>query len=125
MILGTGIDLVSVPRMGRFFARRKERGLARLFTPSEQAYCLSLADPWPSLAVRFAAKEAFYKATGSGVGRHGGWRDVEVIRLASGRPVLRLHGEAAVFAQGLAVRRIHLSLSHTGEVAAATVMLEG
>jgi holo-[acyl-carrier protein] synthase len=125
MILGTGIDFVSVARMGRFFNRHQQRGLKRLFTDGEQAYCLGLSNPLPSLAARFAAKEAFYKAAGSGVGRVGGWLDVEVIRLGSGRPVLCLHGQAAVFAQESHVHKIHLSLSHTDELAAATVLLEG
>jgi holo-[acyl-carrier protein] synthase len=125
MILGSGLDFVSVPRIGRFYERFRQRGLQRLFTAAEQAYCLGLADPLPSLAARFAAKEAFYKAAGSGVGRIGGWLDVEVIRLGSGRPVLCLHGRAAVFAQDLQVHKIHVSLTHTAEVAGATVLLEG
>jgi holo-[acyl-carrier protein] synthase len=125
MVLGVGLDLISVPRFDRFFHRFRERGLARLFTARELAYCLSVAAPVPSLAARFAAKEAFYKATGTGVGRAGWWRDVEVLRLGSGRPVLCLHGRAAAHAQGLNVSRIHLSMSHTDEIASATVLLEG
>ena len=111
--------------MDRFYQRFQARGLARLFTPREVEYCLSLVTPVPSLAARFAAKEAFYKASGTGVGRAGGWRDVEVLRLDSGRPVLCLHGRAAAYAQSLQVKRIFLSISHTSEVAAATVLLEG
>jgi holo-[acyl-carrier protein] synthase len=125
MILGTGLDLVSVPRVERFFQRFQQRGLARLFTTSEVEYCLALADPLPSLAARFAAKEAFFKAIGTGFGKAGGWHDVEVVRLGSGRPLLCLHGRAAAFAQSLQVRKIHLSLTHTHEIAAATVLLEG
>src|SRR5262245_42610656 len=95
MILGTGFDLVAVPRFTRFFERHGERGLDRLFTSDELAYCLSHANPAPSLAVRFAAKEAFYKAIGTGIGPSGGWKDVEVVRLSSGRPRLMVHGKAA------------------------------
>src|SRR5262245_50745385 len=124
MLLGTGMDLVSVPRMGRFFLRFEQRGLERLFTAAEMEYCLRLADPIPSFAARFAAKEAFFKAAGTGWGRAGGWGDVEVVRLGSGRPLLRLHREAAACAHRLNVRKIHLSLSHTSEVAAAMVLLE-
>jgi holo-[acyl-carrier protein] synthase len=125
MVLGTGMDLVSVPRIGQFMIRFQRRGLTRLFTARELEYCLGLADPLPSLAARFAAKEAFFKAVGTGFGRAGGWHDVEVVRLGSGRPLLCLHGPAAAFALNLQVRKIHLSLSHTSEVAAATVVLEG
>lgn len=124
MLIGTGLDLVSVPRIQRFYERFRARGLSRLFTPDELDYCLTLADPTPSLAARFAAKEAFFKAAGTGMGPAGGWRDVEVLRLGSGRPLLCLHGKAAAFAQSISVRKIHLSLSHTSELAAATVLLE-
>ncbi len=126
MVIGTGIDLVPVARFGRFQERRGERGLRRLFTPDELAYCLRIAVPERSLAARFAAKEAFFKAMGTGYGREsGGWTDVEVFREASGRPCIRLHGRAARFAAGRGVRRIHLSLTHTDDVAAAFVVLEG
>lgn len=124
MILGTGFDLVAVARFARFLARRGESGLARLFTPAELSYCLSHADPAPFLAVRFAAKEAFYKAVGSGVGGSRGWKDVEVVRLASGRPLLMLHGQAAAVAHDMQVRNIHLSLTHTHETAGAFVVFE-
>lgn len=125
MVIGTGLDLVSVPRFDRFRLRHELRGLGRLFTPNELDYCLRLVKPTPSLAARFAAKEAFFKAAGTGLGRAGGWHDVEVLRLESGRPLLCLHSRAAIYAQNLMVRKIHLSLSHTDEVAGATVILEG
>jgi len=125
MVIGTGVDLVSVARLGRFRERRGERGLSRLFTPDELAYCLRVAVPERSLAARFAAKEAFFKAIGTGYGREGGgWTEVEVFREASGRPAIRLHGRAARFAVGRGVRRIHVSLSHTDDMAAALVVLE-
>jgi len=125
MVIGTGIDLVPVARLGRFRERRGDRGLRRLFTPDELAYCLRVAVPERSLAARFAAKEAFFKAMGTGYGREGGqWTEVEIRREASGRPAIRLHGRAARFADRCGVRRIHLSLSHTDDVAAAFVVLE-
>ena len=124
MVLGTGLDLVSNSRFQKFVERRGARGLHRLFTEGELAYCLTHADPTPSLAARFAAKEAFFKALGTGMGSGGDWRDVEVIRLASGRPRLMLHGRAAAAAHDLQVRTIHLSLSHTDQTAAAFVVLE-
>lgn len=125
MVIGTGIDLVSVARFGRFRERRGERGLRRLFTEGELAYCLGLAAPDRSLAARFAAKEAFFKAMGTGYGRESGeWTEVEILREASGRPGIRLHGRAARFADSRGVRHIHLSLSHTDEMAAAFVVLE-
>ena len=124
MILGTGFDLVDVRRFAQFIARRGERGLERLFSAAELGYCSAHADPTPFYAARFAAKEAFYKAIGTGMGQAGGWRDVEVVRLTSGRPLLMLHGKASVVAHGLQVRTIHLSLSHMGDTAGAIVIIE-
>ena len=124
MLLGTGLDLVSLPRFKRFSERHGERGLLRLFTRAELDYCLAHVDPTPSLAARFAAKEAFFKAIGTGMGPSGGWHDVEVVRLASGRPRLMLHGRAASAAHEMQVRTIHLSLTHTSDTAGAFVVLE-
>lgn len=124
MVLGTGLDLVSVTRFKQFRERHGERGLLRLFTAGELQYCFTHVDPTPSLAARFAAKEAFFKAIGTGMGAGGGWHDVEVVRLAPGRPQLVLHGRAASVAQDLQIRSIHVSLTHTAETAAAFVVLE-
>ena len=124
MILGTGLDLVAVSRFVRFLERHGERGIARLFTQAEHDYCRAHAQPAAFFAARFAAKEAFYKAIGTGMGSAGGWKDVEVVRLSSGRPLLMLHGKAAALAHDLQVRSIHLSLSHTAETASAMVILE-
>ena len=125
MILGTGFDLVGVPRFARFIERHGERGLRRLFTSAELEYCLTHADPTQSLAARFAAKEAFFKAIGTGMGAGGGWQDVEVVRLVSGRPLLMLHGRASAIVHDMQVRSIHLSLSHTSDTAGAFVIVEG
>ena len=124
MIVGTGMDLVSIDRMRGFRARRGERGLTRLFTDGELAYCLRQADPAPSLAARFAAKEAFFKAVGLGYGTGGGWREVEVCRDDRGAPGLSLSGRAAVVAKDRRATRLHLTLTHTEEVAGAVVVLE-
>lgn len=124
MILGTGFDLVAVSRFARFIARRGDRGLGRVFTPGELAYCLAHTDPVPFFAARFAAKEAFYKAVGTGMGPAGGWKDVEVVRLVSGRPRLMVHGRAAALVHDMQVRNIHISLSHTPESAGAFVVVE-
>ena len=125
MILGIGIDLVAVARIEKLRARRGQRGLQRLLTARELEHCLGQSASGPSLAARVAAKEAYYKAIGTGIGAHGGWRDVEVARRDNGRPLLILHGAAARHARERGVRRVHLALTHTGDVAAATVALEG
>lgn len=124
MIMGVGADLVPVGRMERLLARRQESSLARLFTPAERERCERAARPAESYAARFAAKEAFFKALGTGWGRGGDWNQVEVINLASGAPVIRLSGRAGLLAREKGVTHSHLSLTHTRESAAAFVVLE-
>ena len=125
VIIGTGIDLVEIPRMRRIRERHGSRGLDRLFTPEEVDYCLAKVTCDASFAARAAAKEAFYKAIGTGRYKGGLWRDVEVIRMESGAPALRLHGSAAAHARRRGVTRLHLALSHTRDLAVAQVVLEG
>lgn len=124
MIVGTGFDLIEIDRIRGFRARRGERGLRRLFSPSELDYCLRLVDPVPSLAARFAAKEAFFKAVGLGWGPGGDWGEVEVSRDGRGAPGLSLRGRAARAAEARGASRFHLSLSHTSAMAGACVVLE-
>ncbi|MGH7483231.1 MAG: holo-ACP synthase [Longimicrobiales bacterium] len=124
MIIGIGIDVVDCDRLDAFHRRHGERGLRRLFTPAELSYCLELAHVAPSLAARFAAKEAFFKALGTGWGVGGSWTDVEVRREMNGRPVLALHGRAQAVARERGAQRAFVSLSHTAGLALAQVMLE-
>jgi holo-[acyl-carrier protein] synthase len=124
MIMGLGMDLVEIPRIRSFHARWGERGLRRIFTAAELEYCLRQADPAPSLAARFAAKEAFFKAVGQGWGRGGDWREVEVDRTPRGVPRLRWTGRAAAAVRAVGARRGHLTLSHARSTAGAVVILE-
>jgi len=124
VIVGTGIDIIEVPRVAAAVERFGERFLNRVFTEKEISYCRSKQNAMERFAARFAAKEAGFKAIGTGW-RHGvTWRDVEVGREPSGRPTVCFHGEAARFAAKLGVRRASLSLSHTAEQAIAHVILE-
>jgi len=124
-ILGVGIDIVEAARVERLLARHGERLLRRLFTAEERERAASYAHPSLHLAARIAAKEAAYKAL-SGDGRaHGvGWLDLEVTRLAEGRPGLRLHASAQRRMADLGATRCHLSITHAAGVAAAVVILE-
>jgi len=125
MIVGTGVDIVEVPRIQRSVERFGQRFLNRVFTPGEIHYCTSRANAAERLAGRFAAKEAAMKAIGTGL-RHGvTWHDVEVVRQPGRRPELQLTGKAAEFAVKLGCGQIHLSLSHTADHAIAHVILEG
>jgi holo-[acyl-carrier protein] synthase len=124
VIVGTGIDIVEVPRIAAAVERFGERFLNRVFTASEISYCQSKQNATERFAARFAAKEAGFKAIGTGW-RHGvTWQDVEVGREPGGRPSICYSGKAAEFAAKLGVRRASLSLSHTAEQAIAQVILE-
>jgi holo-[acyl-carrier protein] synthase len=123
VIIGTGIDIVDVPRMQR--ALRNPLFVRRVFTGEEQVYCKGRgAQLSQSFAARYAAKEAVMKAFGVGIFQ-GPFTDIEVVRLASGRPQLRLSGWFARRAAELGITATHISLSHTREYAAASCILEG
>lgn len=125
MIIGIGIDLVEVERVRRLLARHPRRGLKRLFTEAEVGYCAGSRNRYESLAARFAAKEALFKALGTGLAGGCAWRDVEVVVGATGAPSIALDGVTRRLAEQLGVGRIHLSLTHTGGLAGAYVVLEG
>jgi holo-[acyl-carrier protein] synthase len=121
MILGVGVDITEVARIRAALenARTGARFRARVFTPDEVAYCARRRNGYESFAARFAAKEAMMKALGRAVG----WREIEVTR-GNGPPTIRLHGRAQSRAEALGINHIHLSLSHTAEMAIAYVIAE-
>ena len=124
MIVGTGVDLAEVDRIRTAVERYGQRFIERIYTPGEIAYVERKANRFERYAGRFAAKEAGMKAIGTGWRRGVRWQDFEVANLPSGRPTLKLHGEAAKIAAGLGVKAIHLSITHTAELGMAHVILE-
>lgn len=125
MIVGIGMDMVEVERMRRLLAEKGERALARLFTAAERVYAESHPEPERQLAARIAAKEAAYKAlAGTDLARSIGWRELEVMSTRGHAPELRLHGRAHERATELCVVRVHLTITHTEHMAAATVIVE-
>jgi holo-[acyl-carrier protein] synthase len=125
MILGTGVDLAEVDRIRAAIARFGPRFVERIYTPGEIAYVERRANRFERYAGRFAAKEAGMKAIGTGWKRGVRWQDFDVANLPSGRPTLKLHGEAARIAGQLGVKAISLSITHTAELGMAHVILEG
>ena len=125
MILGTGVDLAEVDRIRAAITRYGRRFIERIYTPGEIAYVERKANRFERYAGRFAAKEAGMKAIGTGWKRGVRWQDFEVANLPSGRPTLKLHGEAARIATQLGVKLISLSITHTSELGMAHVILEG
>ncbi|HSZ17590.1 MAG TPA: holo-ACP synthase [Terracidiphilus sp.] len=124
MIVGSGIDLVEIGRIHDSVERFGKRFLDRIFTGAEQAYCLRKRKAAESLAARFAAKEAGAKALGTGISQGVNWLEIEVLRERSGRPTLRFYGRAAEIAAAMGVANVALSLTHSGDLAMASVVLE-
>jgi holo-[acyl-carrier protein] synthase len=116
VIIGTGIDLVDIPRFERTL-ERTPRLLQRLFTDSEQKLRLS------SLAARYAAKEALIKTLGGSDGVH--WTEIEVASAASGKPHFVLSGTTAEVVERRGITTLHLTLTHDAGLAAAFVVAEG
>jgi holo-[acyl-carrier protein] synthase len=123
MIVGIGLDLCDVRRLERALTRAGFR--ERVFAGSEIRDCDRRARRHVHYAARFAAKEAFFKAIGTGWGKGVGWRDVVVERRGDGPPRLQIAGAAARHAEAMGVRQTHLTIAHDGDYAVAVVVLEG
>lgn len=122
MITGIGTDIAEVDRIARALETYGEQFEQKVFTAEEIAYCRSTPRRAAErFAARFAAKEAFAKALGTGIARGVYWRDIGVRRKPGQRPYIELQGHAATLCAGM---RIHLSLTHSGNTAMATVVLE-
>ncbi len=124
MIYGIGTDIVAIERFQRFMDTGNSALIERLFTPAERSRCGSRKDAASCLAARFAAKEAFLKALGSGLRDGISWQDMEVTNNALGKPELTLSGKAAEQVQVNGVTSVHVSLSHDSGNAVAMVVLE-
>ncbi|MBN1256578.1 MAG: holo-ACP synthase [Planctomycetes bacterium] len=125
MIIGIGLDICETQRIREAISRHGERFLKKTFSAAEQAACKASANTEERYAARFAAKEAAMKALGTGWQKGIGFLSIEVGNDEIGAPVLQLHGNAQKLAGEKGVARMHLSLTHTGDYAAAVVVLEG
>jgi holo-[acyl-carrier protein] synthase len=124
MILGTGIDIIEVARIAASYEKFGDRFVNRILLPDEIAYCLLHRRPAPFLAARFSAKEAISKAFGTGLGTQLGWHDMEIRRKESGEPFVVMHGKGQDLFDARSAKKLHISLSHTENYAAATAILE-
>jgi len=122
-VIGVGCDLAEVDRVRKIHQRHGDRFLERVFTVEERDYCLSLRNPYPSLAARFAAKEAVSKALGTGIGAEVGWLSISVVRALSGQPSIQLDPAGEALLERLGGTRVHVSLSHTLTLAQAFVVI--
>jgi holo-[acyl-carrier protein] synthase len=123
MTIEIGVDIVEIERLREFAIRHRGR-LGSVFTQTELAYCSSKRDRFPHLAARFAAKEAVFKALGTGWSLGLQWTEINVESCDSGPPFIVLHGRARDFAERIHVSAIHLSLSHCRTYAVAHVVIE-
>jgi holo-[acyl-carrier protein] synthase len=121
-VIGVGIDAVEIPRF-RSVLQRRPLMAERLFSGAERMLAGSRSDPVPTLAARFAAKEAVMKAMSTGLGGVD-FADIEVLARSDGAPRLAISGRAAARASALGVTGWHVSLSHTETLATAVVVAD-
>ena len=122
-IIGVGLDLVKIARVEAIARRWQDRFLQRVYTEDERRASFGRAWPYASLAGRFAAKEAMFKALGTGWSAGVSWQDIQVLNQVGGRPVATVQGRTGVLVRQAGVTRIYVSLSHDGDYAIAEVIL--
>jgi holo-[acyl-carrier protein] synthase len=125
VILGIGTDLVEIARIERALERWGERFAQKILVPRELDRFARHRKPAAYLAKRFAAKEAFSKAMGTGIHHPVNWQNISVVNHTSGRPYLELSAPLATLVQSRGVLSVHVSLTDERGMAAAFVVLEG
>lgn len=124
MIFGTGTDIIEIRRIESSIAR-SDAFVNKIFTEAEQDYCKAQkAGIFQSYAARYAAKEAVFKALGTGYRFGMAFREIEVKNDKLGKPEVMVHGKVKAFVNEQKITCIHLSLSHVKEMALAFVVLE-
>ena len=124
MIYGVGTDLIEIPRIEQALARWGERFALRILCEPELKRFRVHRQPANYVAKRFAAKEAFTKALGTGIHAPANWHGVWVVNLRSGKPQLEFSAALMVLLEERGIRRAHVSLSDEKALAMATVVLE-
>ncbi len=124
MIAGIGVDVVEIKRLERAIERFGGSFLERVFCPNEIEACLKKADPYPGFSARFAAKEAFSKALGTGFRNGMRLSDICVSKDELGAPALFLRGTAKRLLTKMDISKVHVSLSHERSYAVSVVILE-
>jgi len=124
MIYGVGTDLIEIGRVEKVLKRFGDRFARRILCESELKRFRAHKQPVAYLAKRFAAKEAFTKALGTGIHAPANWHGVWVVNLKSGKPQLEFSDDLRKLLKQRQIRRSHLSLTDEREIASATVILE-
>ena len=123
MIIGIGVDLVSIEKMAESI--KSDAFKRKVFTPTEIKSCESVVNIAERYAGKFAAKEAFMKAIGKGIRQEVWFTQIEILNHETGAPHIQVHGKAERVFLALGVKNIHISISHTDGMAVAMVVLEG
>ena len=121
-IVAHGIDIVDCPRIEEMIGRHGERFIDRVFTAAEQSYAEGDKNRIEKLAGRFAVKEAVLKLMGTGWRGKIAWTDIEVVNNAAGQPEVTLSGEVKRIAEGIGIRHVSVSITHTANFAIASAV---
>jgi holo-[acyl-carrier protein] synthase len=121
-VTSVGVDICDIKRIREIEDKFKNRFLQKIFTPGEILYCEQKHDKHASYAARFAAKEAFLKAIGTGLRDGFQWKDIELKNDELGKPYFEFHGQTSEI---ISNHDVHLSISHTDRDAIAFVIIEG
>ncbi|MEO5886887.1 MAG: holo-ACP synthase [Anaerolineales bacterium] len=123
MILGIGIDITEIERIAK--SAETEAFQRKVFTPAELRSCGEVKKSAECLAGKFAAKEALMKALGAGIRQEVWFTQIEVLNDEAGRPYINFSGVAERLLQQSGAQQVHVSISHSGGMAVALVILEG
>lgn len=118
-ILGLGTDIIEIERIRQSIDIYGHRFISWVFVPKEQDYCLKYSDPIPHFAARFSAKEAIAKALGTGFTKGVAWQDIEIVKDASGKPIVHFSTRLQKKTKGTYML---LSMSHCRSYATATAL---
>ena len=124
MIFGIGTDIADCNRVGSIYAKHGHHFVKNILTPAELERMAQLRDPKEFIAGRWAAKEAFSKALGTGMCAECAFVEIEVLSDERGKPFVKLYAATAETAKRLGITHIHVSISHERELATAFVVLE-
>lgn len=122
MIFGMGVDIQEIRQIQEIYNRKEMKFLERVFTAGEIHYCQKHREPFKHYAARWAIKEAFLKALGTGISKGHSLQDIETINLPSGKPEVNVYGKVKETCEQLGITSL-ISISHSGNYAIGQVLL--
>jgi len=120
-MIKVGVDVTNIARVKEFFERKGEKFIDRILTPKEKEYVMKHRNFLINLAGRFAAKEAFFKAIGTGILN---FQEVEILNDSTGKPFINIYGKTKRIFDSITPKNFDISISHTDIVAVAVVVIE-